>query len=121
MSTDSESLQRYRKAYKAREAARRSALDERRRAMREGAQRAADMLRRDFAATRVLLFGSVLREEGFHRGSDLDLAVEGIEADRFWSAGAAAERCAGYELDLVDLEYASAGLREHIENEGIEL
>lgn len=38
----------------------------------------ATMLREQFGASRVVLFGSVAREEGLGAYSDVDLAVQGL-------------------------------------------
>lgn len=89
--------------------------------MLAGAERAAELLRREHGATRVVLFGSVLDVERFHARSDLDIAVEGVRPDDFWAAGAAAERAAGFELDLIDLGYAKPELRDHVQRHGREL
>ena len=45
---------------------------------REVAERMATMLRDQFGASRVVLFGSVAREEGLGAYSDVDLAVQGL-------------------------------------------
>ena len=114
-------MARYRATFRAREAARAASVAERLRTARAAASAAATVLKRDFGATRVLLFGSAARGQGFHDRSDIDLAVEGVQIDQFWAAGAAAERSAGFELDLVDLTFAQPGLIEHVEATGIEL
>ncbi|MGE5601561.1 MAG: nucleotidyltransferase family protein [Nitrososphaerales archaeon] len=64
-------------------ARRRPAVARRRRAF-EVAKRAADLLRRDFGATKVLAFGSVARPERFTRWSDIDLAAWGSPPWRFF-------------------------------------
>ncbi len=52
---------------------------ERRRAIGwAAARRAAEMLRGRFGATRVAVYGSLARGEGFTRWSDVDLFAEGI-------------------------------------------
>jgi predicted nucleotidyltransferase len=114
-------MARYRVAHRAQEAQRRQALAVRLRALRAGAEAAGAVLQRDFGATRVLLFGSAAHGQGIHERSDIDLAVEGIAAHDFWAAGAAAERAAGFALDLVDLTYAQPSLAAHIQETGIEL
>ena len=118
---DATMLERYRTGLRARETRRLALLEERLRALRAGAAAAAAVLKRDFGATRVVLFGSAAHGHGIHERSDIDLAVEGVPPALFWSAAAAAERAARFELDLVDLAYAKPGLRAHVEQTGIEL
>ena len=86
-------MARYRATFRAREAARAASVAERLRTARAAASAAATVLKRDFGATRVLLFGSAARGQGFHDRSDIDLAVEGVQIDQFWTA----ERSAGFD------------------------
>ncbi len=79
------------------------------------------MLRRDFGVTRVVLFGSVVTG-GFHERSDIDLAVEGLDAERFFAACAAAEKAAeGFPIDLVSMETARPWVADVLRRDGIEL
>lgn len=84
-----------------------------------GVTEAADMLRRDFGATRVVLFGSLL-QPWFHEASDVDLAVEGVPDERIDEARERAEDRIGRDVDLVCLERADAGLRARIRETGQE-
>jgi len=118
---DASTLERYREGLRAREARRHALLAKRLHALREAASAAAKVLKRDFGATRVVLFGSTAHGQGVHERSDIDLAVTGVSTRDFWMAAAAAERAAGFELDLVDLSFAKPSLREHVEQTGIEL
>jgi predicted nucleotidyltransferase len=68
-------------------------------------------------ARRVLVFGSLLHGE-VHAGSDIDLAVEGLAAERYWAALDAVTRAAGVPVDLVPLEDAAPSLRERVLAEG---
>ncbi|HEV7266240.1 MAG TPA: nucleotidyltransferase domain-containing protein [Falsiroseomonas sp.] len=68
---------------------------------------------------RVIVFGS-LATGRFHRGSDLDLALEGPEGALF-EAGNAAFGAAlrhGFEPDVVELEHASPRLAAKIREQG---
>ncbi len=87
----------------------------------ETARRLATLLRSRFGVRRVVLFGSLARGE-FGRGSDIDLAVEGLAADRLFRAGADLDEMAhGIRVDLVPVESATRSLRDRLENEGIVL
>jgi predicted nucleotidyltransferase len=85
------------------------------------ARRLAELLAREFGATRVYLHGSLAREGRFHPGSDIDLAAQGIPPSEFFRAGAALTRAAGYgyHVDLVDLDIVREGMRTLILEEGI--
>jgi len=84
------------------------------------AQACARRLIQDFGASKVYLFGSLLREDVVHARSDIDLAVEGLEGDSYFEALSALWKLlpAGVELDLVPLEEAWPGLAERVRAEG---
>jgi len=83
-------------------------------------RQAADVLRRDFGAARIVLFGSLARGERYP-GSDIDIAVEGLTGD-YWQAWRVVEEAVpGCSVDLVELESASPSLRAAIAREGVEL
>jgi hypothetical protein len=85
------------------------------------ARRLAGLLARRYGARRVILCGSLARG-AFRRGSDIDLAVEGVADDRFFEAGAAAANAAkDIEVDLVPLESATPAYRRHVAEEGVVL
>ncbi len=91
--------------------------DQRERA-RQVAQACADLLREQFGARRVILFGSLVGPEPWHEGSDIDLAVEGIPSEQFFKAWGACDRLLprdlGMVLDLVPLEDVSPRMRARI-------
>lgn len=91
--------------------------EDRRQHLREIASRVAAMLRAEFGARRVWVFGSVVRP-WFHEGSDLDLAAEGISAERRGAAWDRALELAVTAVDLVFLEEATPLLRERILSDG---
>jgi len=80
------------------------------------------MLQAEFAAGRVWVFGSVVRP-WFHEQSDLDLAAEGIAAEKRADAWDRAIAMVGAALasatvDLVFVEEAPASLLERIRGDG---
>jgi predicted nucleotidyltransferase len=86
------------------------------------ARQAATLLKKQFSARRVFLFGSLARRDLFHQRSDIDLAVEGIASQDFWRAWSTLDALGyDFEINLVDVETASSALRREIEREGIEL
>jgi predicted nucleotidyltransferase len=93
------------------------AREERRALLRELALRAAQVLRSEFGATEVWLFGSV-RRAWFHEGSDLDLAAAGLKADDVGCAWDRLSEVLGEDVDLVSLDEADEGLRRRIYETG---
>ncbi len=86
------------------------------------ARRAAELLKASFGATRVLLFGSLAARAWSHDRSDVDQAVEGVEARDFWRADCRLEEIGdGFEIDLVDLSTAPRALSEAVLRDGFEL
>ena len=93
----------------------------RKRAMRL-ARQAAALLRAEFDAKNVMLFGSLAIPDGFTLWSDIDLAVFGVPADRFYAAVAAVTGLsAEFKVDLVDVEACKTSLRDAIYRDGITL
>jgi predicted nucleotidyltransferase len=86
----------------------------------ETARTAADLLRRRFGATHVVVFGSLAHDEWFTRCSDIDLAASGIPPDAFFRAVAAVTGLsAEFKVDLVDPQDCRPALRQVIEREGV--
>jgi predicted nucleotidyltransferase len=86
------------------------------------ARQAAAELKRRFAVSRVLLFGSLTDEVWFTNDSDVDLAVEGLAPHDYWAAWRTVEEIiTDREVDLVDLDAASSTLQQAIKRYGLEL
>ena len=97
-------------------------LEARRRRALALAQRAALLLKEDFGACRVAVFGSVLRPKLFHERSDVDLAVWGLDEHVYLRALAALlDLEPEISVDLVEAEQAQPGLTQVIETEGVAL
>lgn len=83
---------------------------------------AARVLKEQFGARQVRLFGSLAHAAWFFPDSDVDLAVEGIPPKDFWRAWAEVEAIIqDRPVDLIDLNMASDSLRRAIQKYGIEL
>jgi len=94
-------------------------LRERRQKAREEAEKAASILKEEFKAEKVWLFGSLLQEGKFHERSDIDLAAKGIPPEKFYKAlGKIMRKVEGFKVDLVDMDDARESLRERIKEEG---
>jgi len=88
----------------------------------ETARRAAKLLKEDFGAQRVVVFGSLLCPKCFNQWSDVDVAAWGIRPeDTFRAMGAVMDLGEGIEINLVDIDTCLTALRVMIEREGQEL
>lgn len=74
---------------------------------------------RAWGATRVVLFGSLAGT--VRPARDVDLAVEGVPAERFFDLYGALLALCPLPLDLVDLGDCPDPLREAIARDGVEL
>jgi predicted nucleotidyltransferase len=83
---------------------------------------AAALLKGEYGARRVLLFGSLAHRGWFTPDSDVDLAVEGVSSADYWRAWRAAEESIGdRQVDLIDLADASDSLKRAVQRYGVEL
>ncbi len=84
--------------------------DERRIRALQIAEECKTLLKEQFGARRVILFGSLVGQGIWHDRSDIDLAVEGVPAEDFFKAYTACHRLLPsdleLDLDLVSLEDA---------------
>lgn len=116
-----EEVEAYRAAWRRRRAAAEQAARRRAEHARTVAREAARILREEFGAERVRLFGSLVRGT-FGTRSDIDLAVEGLpERDLLRAQGRLLGLSPGLAIDLVDVRTARPALRRSIESEGGEL
>ncbi|AFY73454.1 putative nucleotidyltransferase [Synechococcus sp. PCC 7502] len=116
-------MQSYILTARAKEQANSKALEYRRSQAMEVAQEAAKILRSQFGATRVVLFGSVLSDPanyGFHQGSDIDLAVWGISDRLYFKAVGKVQGLSEFAIDVVEPEDAPSYILEAIAK-GVEL
>ena len=90
----------------------------RRRAM-SVARKAAKLLKTEYGAKEVVLFGSLARRGSFSLYSDIDLAVRGIAPEKFFAASAAIERVdVNFQIDLAELETCPPAVLKNIEKDG---
>jgi len=82
----------------------------------------AAVLRSQFGVRKVVLFGSTAHEAWFREDSDLDLAVEGLEAEDYWKAWAMVEDMIPERpVDLIDIESATDSMKRTISRHGVVL
>jgi predicted nucleotidyltransferase len=86
------------------------------------ARELAKILKARFGVQKVVLFGSLAQMSWFSTGSDVDLAVEGLETRYYWQAWKLAEDIiADRPVDFVEIESVSASLKKAIDRYGVEL
>ena len=115
-------LEVYRRTARERSVARQQRMTERRERAWAVARRAATLLKEEFGAKQVKVFGSLTVPSYFHAGSDLDLAVWGMDERRYFeAAGRLLDFDADFSIDLVEFEQARPSLQAAITQEGISL
>jgi uncharacterized protein len=86
------------------------------------AHQAATLLRDRFGATRIVVFGSLIRPGMFTAQSDVDIAAWGIRhEDTLRAIGAVYDLSSEIRLALVDVNTARPALYEVITHEGMDL
>jgi uncharacterized protein len=116
-----EELKKYhpREAVRHRRAKTRVEVTKRRRRAVVVARKAAKLLKTEFGAEEVILFGSLARRGDFTLYSDIDLAERGIPSERYLAAMATVLHLdAEFKIDLVDIKTCLPVLREEIEETG---
>ena len=116
-----EALRKYRplEAIRRRRAKQRAEISSRRRRAIVAACKAARLLKTEFGATEVILFGSLARRGGFTLYSDIDLAERGIHPNHYLTAMESVLYLdPEFKIDLVEIETCLPAMREEIEKEG---
>jgi predicted nucleotidyltransferase len=122
MSITPEQMQVYRQTARERSLARQARMVERRERAWALARRAAALLKEEYGATRVVVFGSLTNPLLFHERSDIDLAVWGIAERRYDEATERLQRLDfGFRIDLVQFADAQPLLQAAIERNGVSL
>ena len=83
----------------------------------------AALLREQFGAKRIKVFGSLVDKSRYTKWSDIDLAVWGIAPEQYFKAvGAVDDLSPDINVDLVEPEMCSSlTLKRIIEEEGIDI
>jgi len=114
-----EKIAQYRDTALRRQKERQPAIDVRKDRAWALTQQAARLLREQYQATRIVVFGSLIHEGCFNQWSDIDIAAWGIPAEMtFRAMGAVSELDKQQEIDLVDIHTCPASLLAVIEKEG---
>lgn len=124
MTLDAATLEGYRTGLRQREVAKAASRAALRARALEDARRAAALLREDFEARRVVVFGSLVEGDGayFDAVSDIDLAAWGVPEDDYFLAVARLQGLSSeFGMDLVAMERCPTHLRPVIESRGVDL
>jgi uncharacterized protein len=113
-------LEIYRKTALEREAKLRLQINERHRRAWEIARQAAKILKEEFGASRVVVFGSLLHPELFHLRSDIDLGIWDIQ-NYFRAVSRLMDIDPAIDFDLIPVEDARPGILTVIQQEGVDL
>jgi len=117
-----EQMEQYKRTARARWQTDRQRQDARRERARQLVHQAAEMLKREYGAHRIVLFGSLTHPDRFTQWSDVDLAAWGLTPANWLRAiGAVRALSNEVELNLVDIECCSPELLAAIERDGVPL
>lgn len=115
-------MDRYRATARRRAAQRRRALEARREVAWETARRAAALLKTNYGSQRVVLFGSLSRDEPLSPYSDIDLAVWGLDERIYYRVvSQLLDSEPSIPIDLLRAEALDAELLRMIETTGVAL
>ena len=115
-------MRRYKRTGRARLARQHDEAAARRGSAWVAAREAARVLKEEFAAIRVVAFGSLAHGAWFGPRSDNDLAAEGIPPDAYWRAWRALDHLQHeFEIELVGIESASDRLLDEISRQAVVL
>jgi predicted nucleotidyltransferase len=94
-------------------------ISSRLRRARLAARKAAELLKTEFGAQEVMLFGSLARRVDFTRWSDIDLASRGIPSERYLTAmDTVLHMSPEFKIDLAELETCRPAMAKSIEVDG---
>lgn len=86
----------------------------------EIAQQAAQILKQQYGADKVAVFGSMLSSDRVHEQSDLDLAVWGLDKRLYYEAiSRLLDLDPSISIDLVEVETVRPKIQAVIEREGV--
>lgn len=86
------------------------------------AHRVATVLYQDFGAMKVAVFGSLAEHGGFHKESDIDIAVWGLSDAQCRDARCRiVDSCPEFQLDLINFEESTGLFRERVQRQAIVL
>jgi len=122
MTISAETLAQYRATARARQQAQAVAVDARRQRAWQVTRQAAGLLKKQFGATRVVVFGSLVHGDWFGKTSDIDMAVWDVDGEDYLVAVARLQDLdREFKVDLVSMRYCRPQLAGTILREGVEV
>ncbi len=117
-----EKIARYRATALKRQSQEADEMSQRRQKAWQIARQTANLLREEFNASRIVVFGSLARNSGFTRWSDIDIAAWGLSPeDTFRAIGVVMDLRTEIPVNLVDVNTAHPSLLRVIEQDGVDL
>jgi predicted nucleotidyltransferase len=116
---DEVTFQSYVEGWRNRQEEEKKNLEKRAKEAKEKAEELACILIREYGASEVRLFGSLLRYGRFHANSDIDLAASGLHPSQYFSILSRLNSNIDFEVDLIDLDACPSWLALYIRQEGI--
>ena len=117
----STALDAYRATMRTRDEVSARELERRREHAWQTARTAADFLRDEFGAQRIVIFGSLVHKRWFSAASDIDLAVWGLGPEGHLVAVARLQDIGDIRVDLIRAERCPEKLLAIVEEEGVPL
>ena len=122
LSVSPEQLDQYRRTAVRRQKLRAAKIKPRMNRAWKLARKAAKVLREQYHAERVAVFGSLLHESRFTKWSDVDIAAWGIAPDQtFRAIGTVMDLDPSFQVNLVDVNTCTPSLLKAIEEEAVDL
>ncbi len=110
-----EQKEHYRKAWARQAEERRRYCRERRNEAHEEAEKLAARITGYPGVSKIMLFGSVLKEDRFREDSDIDLAVWGLRPRDYFKALSDLENHSSFPVDLIPMEDARPYIAKRVE------
>jgi len=82
------------------------------------AEKLSALLKKEFEYEALYLIGSVAKEKGFSRHSDIDFVIRGLKKELFFKALALLMRNSTFDIDLKPWEELDADSKAKVEREG---
>lgn len=86
--------------------------------MEEAVHLVALFLHQGYECKRIYLYGSVITDKALAPWSDIDLAIEGLDKEKFLKAYAFFLKNSRFPIDLKPFEELDSSIKERIKKEG---
>jgi predicted nucleotidyltransferase len=94
-------------------------IDKRYKKALSAAKKAAKLLKEEYEAETVWIFGSLTERARFDKWSDIDLAARGIPLEKFYAAvGAITREVTQFKIDLIDVDDCKESLEKAVKKDG---